>query len=682
VLSNELIQRFHFFSKYDSHTLEEFESIINVSRKQLLMDIDRLNDVLDKYHLEEIRITQGVIHTPQVNLNDLFFKMKHDLEDYLFQEERGYMIVLYLFLNQEYVSNYDLQRLVRVSKNSVLSDIKQLRMKLFKQRVKLEYSRKRGYFLDGNALNLRNVLEHSIAELLTFEVGSSIIRYITNYAGIEISFEEFIKDINSISKKLKTNFITDKYKELGYLLAILNKIYLDEQLLYREELGITEINIDAEIFTQEVIKLYPNLKKEKFFILSRVLGCVSGNLSKEYDSKIYKVMDEIIDLVKANTGVEFDDTLQFRKNLYSHLLPAYYRLIFNNRLINPYKEQIMSDYSSLFYLIKKSLKPLRSITKKNISDDEIAYFTIHFGGYLRVEKVEETRQLKALAICPNGISSSLILTSELRQLFPTIHFSEIHQLDKMESVSPDEYDMIFSTIYLETSKPVYIVQPLMNNVEKVLLKKRLHKDFKINIDNTISIEEILKIIENHSIVEDKKGLKNDLYNYFMDDIKSEGMEGLGLTNLIGKEFIQQVIGVDDWKEAISVAAQPLLSKGYIESSYIEAMIDSVNKSGAYIVLAPAVAVPHASPEDGVNQLGMSLLQIKRPVNFNIGDEFDEDKLVQLVFVLAPIDSVSHLKALQQLASILDKEELIDKIIAAQSIQEIVDIMNRNVLEEE
>lgn len=274
------------------------------------------------------------------------------------------------------------------------------------------------------------------------------------------------------------------------------------------------------------------------------------------------------------------------------------------------------------------------------------------------------------------------MKAELQQLFPNIIFNEIHQLDKIELLDTNEYDVIFSTIYMESLKPVYIVQPLMNSVEKTLLKKQLYKDFELDMEDSISIEIILKIIENHANIENKKALKEDLYKYFIGKNIDGKQEGIGLDSLINEKFIQQESKAKDWKHAIEIAAKPLLHEKYIEQKYITAMIDSVNKSGSYIVLAPSVAVPHSSPENGVNRLGISLLQLEQPVDFNLDGDFEEEKLVRLIFVLAPVDTVSHLKSLQQLALILEDEYTTQKLIKASTKSEIIEIINKKILEEE
>lgn len=131
--------------------------------------------------------------------------------------------------------------------------------------------------------------------------------------------------------------------------------------------------------------------------------------------------------------------------------------------------------------------------------------------------------------------------------------------------------------------------------------------------------------------------------------------------------IRIVEEVKDWQEAIRLAAEPLLEDGSIEPSYIEAMIENVNKFGTYIVIAPKIAMPHARPEDGVNQNGISLLKLEKGLFFG-----EDEEKVHLFFVLGAVNSDSHIETLMELMELIEDEEKIENIIEAKSIQEIKD----------
>lgn len=62
--------------------------------------------------------------------------------------------------------------------------------------------------------------------------------------------------------------------------------------------------------------------------------------------------------------------------------PAYYRLKFQIEWINPLRTDIKQSYSDVYEITKKSLEPLEDLLGETIPEDEIAYVTILFGGYL------------------------------------------------------------------------------------------------------------------------------------------------------------------------------------------------------------------------------------------------------------------------------------------------------------
>lgn len=130
--------------------------------------------------------------------------------------------------------------------------------------------------------------------------------------------------------------------------------------------------------------------------------------------------------------------------------------------------------------------------------------------------------------------------------------------------------------------------------------------------------------------------------------------------------------VQNWEEAVRVAAKPLTADMLVTPHYVDAMINNIKKFGTYIVVAPKVAMPHSRPEDGVNKNCLALLKINEGVFF--GDEADEDEKVYLVFVLGAVDSNSHIETLTQLMDVIDDEEKIDALAEAESVNEILEII--------
>ena len=127
--------------------------------------------------------------------------------------------------------------------------------------------------------------------------------------------------------------------------------------------------------------------------------------------------------------------------------------------------------------------------------------------------------------------------------------------------------------------------------------------------------------------------------------------------------IQIVEAVDDYQAAITLAAKPLLEEGFIETPYIQAMLDALETHGPYIVLADHFALPHARPSEAVKQTGLSLLLVREAVDVKTNP-------VHVFIVLAAKDDHAHIKVLGGLAKFLMEPQNIQDIIAASTRDDI------------
>ena len=146
-----------------------------------------------------------------------------------------------------------------------------------------------------------------------------------------------------------------------------------------------------------------------------------------------------------------------------------------------------------------------------------------------------------------------------------------------------------------------------------------------------------------------------------------------LEDLLNKDVIDVNVSVDNWEDAVRYGGELLKREGLIESSYIEAMIKTVKDKGPYIVIAPGIALPHASSKDGVNHIGISLYTVKEPVIFGNSD----NDPVKIVITLAAENHTNHLNALSELVNILSDNNLKSAIIQANSVKEVRRVMGIN-----
>lgn len=143
-----------------------------------------------------------------------------------------------------------------------------------------------------------------------------------------------------------------------------------------------------------------------------------------------------------------------------------------------------------------------------------------------------------------------------------------------------------------------------------------------------------------------------------------------IQDLLTSEFIRVQIDCIDWRAAIHEGLAPLIEKKYVEKRYENAIFDSFKKHGTYMVIAPGLVLSHARPENGVNKLGMSLINLKKGVEF--GHKTNDP--VYLIITLAAEDNVSHLEAIKELMKVLMDEEKLNKLMFLKEKEEIIKII--------
>ncbi|MBM6615341.1 BglG family transcription antiterminator [Desemzia sp. RIT804] len=675
MLTNESILFIRSLFENNNRDVSQLSGMFHISKKKFWQELEKINSEFRYLKIPEIKLDNGKIKVSDETIKTWNKESKTiQTRDLLLHDERIYLIILYTFIKREPISNNHYQEILKLSKNSVLLDLKKVRKLCKNYNIQLIYTRQNGYDFIGKEYDIRNLASYSIENLLSLTIGEWLLDYIQHQWKFVSHRERISQEVLEQSKDFGVTFAYDRLKEVIFFFDFLEK-RKDTLGLILEEKDISYIeNHPIYSMGEKVASMLAieSDKSENCYITIRLLGALQGSKEFYKDKKFEWLTAQIINRVQAIIGVQFQDRECLSNQLFEHLIPAYFRIKYDIRSNNPYTKQIKKEYNDLYYLVEKGLMPLEAEIGKPIPVDEVAYFTIHFGGNLSTQN-NEIDSYKALSICPNGISSSLIMQTQLKGLFPNIKFSSIHSLPEAQKIDLNEYDMVFSTTYFETEKPVFLTKPFLNKVEKEILISQVKDSF--NIETGIQHQEVTRIIEvidEFAVIENKKELYNRISTILnKNDLEENNKGEKNLTDLLQKKFIQFTETELKWEDAISVAAQPLLEEEYISRNYITAMVDTVKKLGAYIVLAPHVAVPHARPEDGVKQLGISLLHSKKPIDFNLGqEEFDEDREVHLIFILAAIDSTGHLKALQQLTKILEEEENIEELIDTKNSEEL------------
>lgn len=144
-----------------------------------------------------------------------------------------------------------------------------------------------------------------------------------------------------------------------------------------------------------------------------------------------------------------------------------------------------------------------------------------------------------------------------------------------------------------------------------------------------------------------------------------------ISTWLTEKKIQIVDSVSDWRQAVTISAEPLLADESINEYYIEAIFRSHEKLGPYYVLAPGLAMPHARPEQGAKKNGLSLLHIKEGVSFDA----DENDPIYVVIMLCAVSGDEHIRMITALAEIFCDEARLESLLNASTIEEINSVIN-------
>ncbi|MBP1970489.1 PTS system ascorbate-specific IIA component [Virgibacillus natechei] len=661
--------------KHDHMTKTEVIRTLDLSERQFNYDFEKINEALLSIDIPQIEMSnQFFIIDPEV-IELMHSELPLDInanQIVISEEDRVFLIYLYTFIRKESISNYHYQLMLGVSKNTALTDVKKTKQLCAAWGIELVYTRMDGYHLEGSELDKRRLSSYCIDYLLTQPLGKEIIMLSLKSWGQDECFIRIQELIDAFLKAEEIKLVKSRKAEMILHLTFISVRNKGKELFFTEyEKQLIRRQSLFEKGTVLAQKLFEREGIESFYVTIELL-IAQEEVKRNDNPALEELAEQIIKEFEMNTLLPIKNKKALKQSLYNHLVPAFFRISFESPLVNTLTTRIKNEYTELFQFVKKSLAPLSMWTGKNISESEIGFFTLHFGGYLEMDKSSNAEKLNALIVCSNGVSSSIMLRSQLSEMFPDIQFSRVHTAEQIHDIPTISYDLLFSTLEIESVKPVYIVKPLLSHVEKNYLIQAVSSKFpRLNYRN-FSVDQLMEVINKHTVIKDEQKLFSELVNLFYLPKTEKGSYKPMLSELLTKDMIQFTDQKLEWREAISGAAQPLLDANKIQQEYTDEMIKNVEEIGTYIHIGKGIAIPHARPESGVKQLGMSFLRTKSPVLLLDKKEHEID-----VFIcLAAIDNEAHLKALAQLTKLLGDDIMLQSIKEAETAEEIIKIIEK------
>lgn len=630
-------------------SIKELANRYNISERSIRYDLKNIDEFLQQHGLPGLKrdIKIEIMLDTHESLNEeKIINLKNSLndDDYVFtQEDRKQFIYLQL-LKEEYTTIDILAELLKVSRSTVNGDLIKLRNDLRNLGINITYINKKGlriigseesirrkaFEIIGNEDNYINIFEKD----LTKRIKQTSISHISN---VKNFFESIVEEVERFTEKTYTE---QSYNELiNQLIFVIHRIingkFVEwdfsraENCLYTKEYSVLE-------------KIASSIEKTFSFKIPIAELCfmtnlfLEGNLlrANEYLSddwvELHIFVHELIEKISFRLNIDLSKDPNLFDALILHLGPAIRRMENNVKSENQLLGYIKENYQYLYSIVSDALSSL-SIEDRyfNFNEDEVGYVTLHVASSLeKLPKINS--KLRVLLVCNSGLGTAKLLESRIKRFFDFKIINTVAEREVFDYISGNNIDLIISTIDLNVPIPTLKVSPLLNDQE---------------------IREI-KHLENEILINKSKIKKYDVEK--SAELGGREVEKPMLKDLLTLETVKTKLNVSDWEEAIRVGGELLKNAGYIEESYIEAMINSVKEFGPYIVIAPGIAMPHAKAEHGVKKTGFSLITLKNSVKFG----HKKNDPVDIVICLASIDHSTHLRALSDLVNYLNDEKFL------------------------
>lgn len=678
---------------------QELMEELQISKRTVYYDIDKINSWLKDQGLDELKYVRAAGFYLDEEEKQQIKQRLHSFDkagSYEFsRKERMAWTAILILTREKTIFLQDLMDKLGVSRSTLLADIKELKKQLSQFQVQLIFHKSSGYYIAGEEQDKRKMLIYCLTQVLTNrgwnDLLSEVQLTIQDTPGLSPEmFQrtdlETIYEILDESESFSGVHYTDDVMETltAHIFMLIKRFsqgkYIKMDPVEKQVIKETKEYTAARFICRKIESGFrlevPD--DEACYLATYLLGAKISDYDthelENQDLAILKSMAvRMVDDFQKYACVFFQNRKELERNLLIHLKPAYFRIKYGIDLENPLSKSVQESYQDLFILTKKVVHHFEYVLGKKVSDDEVAYIAMHFGGWIDKEGVRVEARKKAAVVCASGIGTSRILQKQIEDLMPFVDVAHVYTVREYEKASLADLDFVISTTPVSRKQiPVFIVNPILNPSEKESLLKQVQASEKKPKSETI--DALMDIIRKHADIKDESMLIQELKAYYQSnkEAKCEVDQKPMLNEVLTADKIQFADSVQSWQDALQMASQPLLADQSISQDYIDAMIENVNKMGPYIVIAPGIALPHARPEAGVNKLGMSFLQLKESCAFSEKPEHQ----VRLFFVLAAIDNETHLKALSQLSKMLSDSDNLEKLQTADAAADVLDIINQ------
>lgn len=637
-------------------SIQSIQDQLDISRRTVYYIVNKINDIFYELRMEPINNKRGhgyYLTADQKKVVDSILHSDRTLQS-LSPDERVHYLICWMMYPKTNIHIENIMELFDISRNSVFNDLKDLKSEIEKYDVSLYFDIKNGYMINGQVFSKRALLLYYLKILLKK----------IHYKSIEFldvsEVETFYSRLQQISLKMHNEY--DDYNLLA-IACLLNIVhYVDEKF----DFSILELrDLEKTEELHMIDKYFQDLNvHERLYLTIHLLGSKAGSVIRLDDSQrdiqLFELALHLVDLFERQTSCDISEKNELVNSLYMHFKLSMYYYQLSIQISNTLLEDVKENYGNLYQMIKNLCESVDDEFPFILTDSEISYITMHFGGHLKQVQGKFYALIRVLIVCPSGISTSTLLKREVEDLYANVTVIAATAAENIAQYK-ENIDFIVSTIDLDTDIPWIKVNAILTKDDKSKIASMMSlnmQTYKLNKDN---FSGLFSIIQKYVDPTQMKNLKKDVYDYFREgnlivDVVEE--KQLRLKDIMYRDHLIRIDKDIMWDEAIRLASVPLLKTNIITENYINEMIGLVRDYGPYIVIKNRIAIAHAKTEAGANALGTALLINKKNI------QFEDDLNIHYLFVISSSNPKEHLQILKDISMLasddIDLNALLDK----------------------
>lgn len=666
-------------------TLANLASRNHVSERSVrnyLAEIETLSQYEGAGKVNLLSRTGQVIVPEGFPLTELRKKATDDYYHYhLSAKERRAIAASILVNSTGYVTLQQLADYLCVSRVTIINDLNAIRSIIESGGLLLHSQSNKGLTIEGSEIGRRQfLLTHRLINA-SFTTGGHLEQH--DNASLEHILRKIVNEQEHVHNRMLSEAAFTR--TVRYLLICVNRCHCGA---YVEAPVAKDIPSDFLELSQDIMKYvsqYCHLtvtqhEQQAFASFLAHQRFSRGTRSGQDILHLQLLTRQFIEVISSELAPALNSDFEFFDNLSSHLSATLSQSNTESNSVLHTVEDIAARHPQTSQSVQRHATIFEAFAHRPLTRIEIDYITVHVCAAL--ERVRnDYMAFRIIVACHAGLGTSKLLMAKLHEHFK-FHIVDVVAAHDRKAIEESSADLVIATTPLdECPLPYIVVSPILTDKDYVHLGEKIdelrlhhHVPPRSTPENNMNAEAIMQIISpiaEEMLPEETSApmlqrMHRAIRRHLLESNGSEQAIFLPeLHHLLPAAHILLDAEAHDWREAIEIGSALLLRDKSIESSYVQAMIQTVEKFGPYIVMAPHFALPHATPAAGSKRLAMQFTRLKQPVSFG-HPKFDP---VSFLCVLSPIDTNTHLKAMFNMISLIKKTAFRKDILAAATSQD-------------